>query len=138
MISGAGERRNCHRSASSVSSAQAVAVAGARRLGALPVRTVTKGLVDLAVVLSELNAFAALVLGGVLVPRIRIDDRPALRLLGPGDLFLLGAEPRTLLLAESERTACAGTKLALLEDRILIAARRWPRRMAGLLKHLAE
>jgi len=100
----------------------------------VPVATVLKGEFAL---LDEGNPFAALVLEGMLFQRLRVGDQVALRLLGPGDI-LSGGTLRSTLLTQVECSAAARTQLALLGSEVLIAARRWPRLMAGLNVRIGE
>jgi CRP/FNR family cyclic AMP-dependent transcriptional regulator len=104
----------------------------------LPVQTVSSDGADVDATLVEARAFGALVLEGMLARRIRVDGHAALRLLGPGDIYLLGAEPASALLAQSSCSAVPGTRLALLNSDLLVATYRWPRLVAGLLRRVAE
>lgn len=104
----------------------------------VPARTVPDNHVEVSTLLVEANAFGALVLEGMLIRHVRIGDRPSLRLLGSGDVFFIGGEPSTGLLAESRCSADAGTRIALLGKNILIAAHRAPRILQGLLARIAE
>jgi CRP/FNR family transcriptional regulator, cyclic AMP receptor protein len=97
----------------------------------LPVREVGRGMLDVPSLLGEAHAFAGLVLQGMLVQRLLVADQTALRLLGPGDILSLSATGPSLL-TESGFSAAAPTRLAMLGDQILLAARRWPRLVAGL------
>jgi CRP-like cAMP-binding protein len=103
----------------------------------LPVRDLPSGSDDVDALLVEEGAFGALVLSGMLSGEISVNDRVARRLLGVGDLYLRAAELPELLTWSSCR-ATKGTRLALLDDEILIAVYRWPRIVAGLLTHAAE
>src|SRR5205085_11404999 len=103
----------------------------------LPVRQVGRGRLDVDSLLGTANAFGAFILDGLLLHRLQVADQPTLRLLGPGDfLSLSGAGPS--LLAESRCNAAAPTRLAMLGNEILLAARRWPRIVAGLHVQVAE
>lgn len=105
---------------------------------ALPVRSVAGDDDDVSALIEDARAFGALVLDGILAHRVRIGDHPALRLLGPGDVFCLGGEPATTLLADSRCSAIAATRLALLDANFLIAAHRSPRIVRGLAAGMAE
>lgn len=104
----------------------------------LPVETVSSDNADVDATIAEARAFGALVLDGMLLRRVRVDHHAALRLLGPGDIYLLGAEPASALVAESSCSAVAGTRFALLNNDILVATYRWPHLVAGLLRRVAE
>jgi hypothetical protein len=97
----------------------------------LPVREVGRGALDVDALLGEANAFGAFILQGMLLHHLQVADQPALRLLGPGD-FLSQSGTGPSLLAESRWSAAAPTRLAMLGNEILLAARRWPRIVAGL------
>lgn len=103
----------------------------------LPVHEVGRGPLDINSVLSGANAFAALVLEGMLLHRLQIGDQSALRLLGPGDILSLSANGPSLL-AESRFTCAAPTRLAMCGSEVLVAAHRWPRIVAGLHMLAAE
>jgi len=105
------------------------------RLVSVPVATVLRGEFTL---LGEGESFAALVLEGMLLQRLRVADQVALRLLGPGDILAVGGTLRSPLLTQAECRAAARTQLALLGDAVLSAARRWPRLMAGLHARIGE
>ena len=106
---------------------------------ALPVHTVSSDTLDVAQLVAEEHAHGALVLDGMIVRRIAIDNRVALLLLGPGDLFMLDSEPQNAGLADMACVASVGTELALLDTAILLtAARRWPQILVGLLARTAE
>ena len=101
----------------------------------VPVATVLKGDFTL---LGEPESFAAVVLDGMLLQRLQVGHRVASRLLGPGDILAVGGTVRSALLREAECRAAAPSKLALLDDGVFSAARRWPRLMAGLHARMGE
>ena len=100
-----------------------------------PVATVLKGDFTLR---GEPESFGAVVLEGMLFQRLRVGQRVAPRLLGPGDILAVGGTLRSALLREAECRAAAPSKLALLDNGVLSAARRWPRLMAGLHARIGE
>src|SRR5947207_15983723 len=59
--------------------------AEAERLS-VPVLRLEKGPLDIDAVLIRARSFAAVLLDGMLLHRLRVGDQPALRLLGPGDV----------------------------------------------------
>src|SRR5260221_7367401 len=79
-----------------------------------------EGVFDLSSMLEQANAFGALIVEGMLLHRIRIGEQTTLRLLGPGDLLSASTVPRSRLLAESDCSAVAETRLVLLDDRTLL------------------
>jgi CRP/FNR family cyclic AMP-dependent transcriptional regulator len=104
----------------------------------LPVIELSEGVVEVGPLLSRASAFGGLVLEGMLQHYMRIGDQVSLRVLGPGELIAAGDAPRSMLLAGSEWRAHPGTRLALLGDEFLLAARRWPSLYAGLQVRMAE
>ena len=104
----------------------------------VPVLTVEVGEVDLHALLTEAGAFAAIVLNRILLYRLRIREQSALALVGPGDMVALTGSPRSALLSDGGYRATGPTHLALLDDRVLMAARRFPRLVAGLHARTAE
>jgi CRP/FNR family transcriptional regulator, cyclic AMP receptor protein len=105
---------------------------------ALPVLELGKGAVEIDSLLGDENAFAAVLLDGLLLQRLRVSDQVALRLLGPGDIVSLRGAQRSMLLAESGYRAAVPTRIALLGNDLLLAARRWPRLVAGLQIRISE
>lgn len=103
----------------------------------VPVRRVPPGPIELDELLREAGAFTALVLDGMVLHRMEVGDRSALGLLGPGDLFTLPGPSRTELLHCSNHCA-SDTRLALLDDHVLVAARHFPRLVSGLQIRLGE
>src|SRR4051794_8162288 len=84
------------------------------------------------------EAFAAIVLDGLITRHVGIGGQPALQLHGPGDV--LGAQPfpETLLDVEDELRAAIPTRLAVIDDHFLVAARRWPRLITGLFRQTQD
>jgi len=93
---------------------------------------------DLASLLDSAQAFAALVYDGIVMHRIRLGEHETLRMLGPGDLLTVSSTGASMLIAETVYTAAADTKVALLDDRVLAAAQRWPRLFAAMVSKSAE
>jgi CRP-like cAMP-binding protein len=96
------------------------------------------GEVDVAQLLHEANAFGALVYEGMLLHRLRLGEHETLRLMGPGDLLGVAGTGGSMLTAETVCTAIANTRVALLDDRLLMAAQRWPRLFSALSAKSAE
>ena len=105
---------------------------------ALPVCSVTNDNADIDELIAKTNALGVLIVDGALLRQIRVNSHAALQLLGPGDIYMHGAEPGSALLAESHCLATSGTKLALLDNDILVATNQWPRLVAGLLRRIAK
>lgn len=104
----------------------------------LPVQSVARGDVDVGTLLAEAKAIGLFVLEGMLLQRLRISDRLTLLLLGPGDLFVPSEEPQTALRMQLGCIATTPTRVALLDQRALTAARRWPHITAALLGQMAQ
>jgi CRP-like cAMP-binding protein len=103
----------------------------------LPAQAV-RGEFDVAGMLARANAFGAVVSEGMVLHRIRVGEQATLRLLGPGELLSASTGARSMLVAESDCSAVADTRLVLLDDRMLLAAQRWPRLFAALQQRSAE
>jgi CRP/FNR family transcriptional regulator, cyclic AMP receptor protein len=104
---------------------------------AVPLLILERGAIDVDSELRIARAFAAIVLEGMMVHRLRVGDQPGLRLLGPGDIVARSGSQRTLLLAESTYRVAATTEVAILGDEWLVATRRWPLLIPGLQTLLA-
>jgi CRP-like cAMP-binding protein len=104
----------------------------------VPVVRLSRGRVDLAHLLGEAHAFGALLLDGLLFSHHRVAEHTALRLLGPGDVLPLPGDWRSTILTDTRVSAGAATTLALYGNELLLAARRWPRIVAGFHVRLAE
>jgi hypothetical protein len=104
---------------------------------ALPVVSLA-GEVELSELLDSANAFAGLVIDGMLLRQLRIGEQPALRLFGPGEMVATGAAPTSAVLIESDCRAVDPTHLALLGIEFLAGAHRWPRLIAGIQARMAD
>jgi CRP-like cAMP-binding protein len=104
----------------------------------LPVCRLPTGELSIDALLREADAFGALVLDGMVLHRLRIGERAAMRLVGPGDLLSLAGRTPSPLVAQAGWTTAAETRLALFGSDLLLAVRRYPRLMAGLHVRLAE
>jgi CRP/FNR family transcriptional regulator, cyclic AMP receptor protein len=92
----------------------------------LPVADVDKG-GDVAGLLEESGAFGAIVLEGMLVQDLQISKDPTLRLIGPGSFAPPpGGGFRSMPVLGARLFVPVPTRLVLLGDQVLIAARRWP------------
>jgi CRP/FNR family cyclic AMP-dependent transcriptional regulator len=80
------------------------------------------------------GAMGMVVLRGQLIRTGRTFGRPDIQLLGPGDV----AECRVLADSHGSWRALEQTQLAMLDDRFVLAARRWPALMTGLAHRLFE
>jgi CRP/FNR family cyclic AMP-dependent transcriptional regulator len=91
----------------------------------LPVAAADKG-ADAAGLLEQSGAFGAIVLDGMLIQALQISEDPTLTLIGPGS-FVPPARPAPSMPVVGARLFVpVATRLVLLGERLLIAARRWP------------
>lgn len=84
------------------------------------------------------DAFGAIIVSGLIAREICLDDRPALRLLGPGDVFVDEQPGSNGFETAGAWTVSVATHLAVLDDHLLVAVRRWPRLMRGLCSRLQQ
>jgi CRP-like cAMP-binding protein len=84
------------------------------------------------------NPFGAIVVSGLLTRHVDIGGYPGLDLYGPGDLIAAGELRRATLPCGETWTATVRSRLAMLDDRFLVAARRWPRLVSALFAQLQE
>jgi CRP/FNR family transcriptional regulator, cyclic AMP receptor protein len=80
------------------------------------------------------GAMGVVVVYGQLIRTGQTFARPDIHLLGPGDV----AECRSLSHSEGRWRALRPAQLAVLDDRFVLAARRWPALMTGLAHRLFE
>jgi CRP-like cAMP-binding protein len=85
----------------------------------------------------EHNAFAAIVVNGLLTHDVSVSENPCLELFGPGDV--VGSWPLNggMLPVDDVWHVAATTTLAILDDRFLAAVRRWPRLLTALVQRVA-
>lgn len=107
------------------------------QLIALPMAEVA-GPVDLPELLRNANAFAAFVVDGMLLRKLRIGAQPTLRIFGPGELIATGTAPTPAVVVESDYSAVDSTHLAFVGIEFLAVAHRWPRLIAGLQGRMAD
>lgn len=89
-------------------------------------------------VLEETDAFAALVIDGMVMHRMTIAGRAVLRLLGPGDIIVHTWAPRSEILGRSSKHAIDDTRIALLGRQLVSAAREFPGLIVGLHMRLGD
>lgn len=90
------------------------------------------------VFLAGRNGFGALVVSGLIAHEVSVGGQPSLRLLGPGDMFLDEAPVLETVEPLAGWSASVATHVAVLDDRLLVAIRRWPRLVAGICASLQE
>jgi len=105
---------------------------------AVPVHVVERRDMDIDALLAGAGAFATAVIDGLVLHRMAIGDQPALRLLGPGDILSPSGVARTGLFTQSVYRAPGRVRLAMLDDRVLLTARRVPRLFAALQLRMGE
>jgi CRP/FNR family transcriptional regulator, cyclic AMP receptor protein len=103
----------------------------------VPVHVAGRGDLELDALLGGARAFGAIILDGMLVHHIQVGEQVALGLLGPGDMLSRSGAPPSILV-DSRCSVAAPTRLALLGNEVLVAARRWPLLVAGLQLRMAE
>jgi CRP/FNR family transcriptional regulator, cyclic AMP receptor protein len=84
------------------------------------------------------DGFGALVISGLICREVWVSGQPAMRLFGPGDVFLDEPGAAETLEPEGAWSASLTTRLAILDDRLLVAVRRWPRLMRGICARLQQ
>jgi hypothetical protein len=88
--------------------------------------------------LRQHDAFAAILLHGMVLEQMQVGEHPGMRLLGPGDVVSPAAEPPSLLVADVSARALPGTRLALLGREFLLGSRLWPGLARGLYTRLTQ
>jgi hypothetical protein len=88
--------------------------------------------------LRQHNAFAALLVQGMVLEQIQVGEHPGMRLLGPGDVVSPDAGPPSLLVADVSARALAGTRLALLGREFLLGSRHWSGLTRGFYARLSQ
>ncbi len=84
------------------------------------------------------RAFAAIVVSGLLTRDLDIGGQPALELHGPGELFGLRELVPGMMPAGDSWHAAAPSQVAILDDRLLRAVRRWPRLLTGIIERMCD
>lgn len=109
----------------------------ASRVLAAPVVTIERGEFEPQTAFAAGHGcFAGLVLSGLLGREVAVEGQPTLELLGPGDV-VHGDDLDACVVNVGHRwSALAPTRVALLDDRFLLAVRRWPRLLTGLVERL--
>jgi CRP-like cAMP-binding protein len=104
----------------------------------VPVVHVSNGSLPLAELLERRGAFAALVVQGLVLHQLAIGSAPGLRILGPGDVISLADGMGPTVVGWASYQVRPSTRLALLGNDFLAAARRAPRVLVGLQAATAE
>lgn len=104
----------------------------------IPRVTVAKGPLDIEGVLEEAEAFAAIVLDGMVVQDLSLGPQRALRISGPGEVLSAAGSGGSALISLGEIRAVAPTEVVLLGRQVMLAARRVPRLLPGLQLLMAQ
>jgi CRP/FNR family cyclic AMP-dependent transcriptional regulator len=91
-----------------------------------------------ALLAGSARPLAALVLHGLVTQDIVLAGRRTADLFGPGDVFRPWPAAQPSVPYEVAWTATAGAAIAVLDERFVAAARRWPELSAVLYDRLAE
>jgi CRP/FNR family transcriptional regulator, cyclic AMP receptor protein len=84
------------------------------------------------------NPFGALLLEGLVIRQVSIAGRPAAQLMGECDLLDPWCASPGQLPAPVTWNVAAPTRLAILDDHFLVAARKWPRLLSRLFDRAAQ
>src|SRR5579875_32382 len=84
------------------------------------------------------GAFAALILDGLLCQEVLLAGRPSAELLGPGDVVRPRQLEDSTIPCQLRWTCIDRAAVAILDDRFLAAARRWPTLMTVIFDRLAD
>ncbi|HWT95927.1 MAG TPA: Crp/Fnr family transcriptional regulator [Solirubrobacteraceae bacterium] len=114
--------------------------AEARRLTVVPLADVPAGPWDPSVLGSTrpTGAFAAFVVTGLVVRECLIGERTTTQLIGPGDVLPITPAEAGVPGGVVVCRAAAETRIAVLDERFLAAARRWPWLMARMMERTAR
>ena len=104
----------------------------------LPVRTVDEAGADIDQQLEDSGAIGALVIDGLVIQRIKLGDRSAVTLLGPGDVIAPQSSAPPLILSDLHRVTAGSVRLALFGSRTLLALAHWPQLLVGLYRRLTQ
>lgn len=104
----------------------------------LPLRTTLADELDLAATFLAADAFAAVLIDGVVLHELTLGPQTALRLLGPGDIIARLAGSLSTLPVHDRHRASGQVSFALLDDRVLRGVQHYPRLMVCLQLRLAE
>lgn len=84
------------------------------------------------------HPFGAIVVSGLLARTVDVGGYPGLDVYGPGDVVAARDLHHTTLPCGESWTATVPSRIALLDDRFLLAARRWPRLVSAMFELLVE
>jgi CRP/FNR family transcriptional regulator, cyclic AMP receptor protein len=111
----------------------------AERVVVVPRRTLDPGLWEPAALVDRsVRPFAALLLSGVVTQQIMLAGRCSANILGPGDLFRPWPSGDTVLPCGTRWTVNGGAEIAVLDERFVMSARKWPGLSTVVYERLAE
>jgi len=84
------------------------------------------------------RAFAVMVVDGLLCQEVLLGGRASAELLGPGDVVRPWQDGDHAIPCHMRWTCLDAASVALLDDRFVAAARRWPGLMAVIFERLAD
>lgn len=84
------------------------------------------------------HPFGAIVVSGLLARTVDVGGYPGLDVYGPGDVIGARDLRHTTLPCGESWSATVSSRIALLDDRFLLAARRWPRLVSAMFELLGE
>jgi CRP/FNR family transcriptional regulator, cyclic AMP receptor protein len=98
----------------------------------VPVLTAFDGPLDLGGTLGDTNAFALVIVDGMVARTLGLAGHAGLQLLGPGDLITRSGEGASDLISQPGLRAQGMVRCAVLDDRVLALIQRFPRLVEGL------
>lgn len=110
----------------------------ARQAVVSPLITIARGEQVNVHQLGDLRPFGFVVVDGLLMREVQLAGRAAASVYGPRDVFGPRELDDPLPASGTTFTALTPARLAVLDDRFLLSARRWPRLVSRLVQALSE
>ncbi len=104
----------------------------------VPVCTIDAAHSDIDRLLAETGSFAASLVDGMLVHRMRLNAQTGLRLLAPGEIIVRQSSFCSGAPESYGYTVVGEARVILFDDHLLLGARRCPRLLAALLLHVGQ
>jgi CRP/FNR family transcriptional regulator, cyclic AMP receptor protein len=111
-------------------------LATARRIVIAPTETVAPGIWEGTTAVDD--AFAAVVLDGLLTRECRLAGRCSTHIVGAGDVIPLGEAPAAGAVGQLSWRATMPTRIAVLDRRFVAAVARWPWLVADIVRRTAS
>ena len=103
----------------------------------VPVLRLAKGKLDVGDLADHgLRPFGAVVVSGLLTRHVDVGGEPGMCLYGPGDVLAASNLMSGTVPHGDAWYASVPSQLAVLDDRLLVSIRRWPRLVTGLVEAL--